>query len=103
MTQVRITYITGATLPVNVYISDVFGNHSYLIGNINSLVPPTVTYNSVIPPIFNTAPEIRLTLTDSNNCEISKVLDCTFGCAFEITIDIESCVVNMSISVEPIP
>lgn len=100
MTQVRITNITGETLPVEVYISDVYGNNKFLLGTINSAVPPTITYNSIIPSIFNTAPEIRLTLIDSNNCELSKILDCTFGCAFEITIELESCVVNMSISVE---
>lgn len=100
MTQVRITNITGETLPVNVYISDFYGNNKYLLGIITSAVPPTVSYNSTIPQIFNTAPEIRLTLVDTKNCEVSKVLDCTFGCAFEITIELESCVVNMSISVE---
>ena len=50
------------------------------------MVPPVVRYNSEIPPIFNTAPEIKLTLVDSENCVISKILDCTFGCAFEIII-----------------
>lgn len=100
MTQVRITNITGETLPVEVYISDVYGNNKYLLGLISSSVPPTITYNSIIPPIFNTAPEIRLTLIDDKNCEISKILDCTFGCAFEVTIEMASCTVNMSISVE---
>jgi hypothetical protein len=99
MTQVRITNITGETLPVEVYISDVYLNNKYLLGVISSAVPPTITYNSTIPPIFNTAPEIRLTLIDSKNCEISKILDCTFGCAFEVTIELASCTVNMSISV----
>lgn len=98
MTQVRITDIVGETLPINVYISDIFWNNEYLIGVINSSVPPTIRYNSVIPSIFNTAPEIRLTLVDSLNCKTSKILDCTFGCAFEITIDLASCILDMSIS-----
>ena len=71
------------------------------MGTISSgPVPPTVKYNNVIPAIFNTAPEIMLKLVDNNNCEIFKILDCTFGCAFEITIELVSCVVNMTIQAE---
>jgi hypothetical protein len=101
MTQVRITEISGGTFPINVYISDVYGNNQTLIGTINSgPVPPTVEYNTVIPPIFNTAPEIMLKLVDSNNCEMFKILQCTFGCAFEITIELASCTVNMNIQIQ---
>jgi hypothetical protein len=101
MTQVRITEISGSTAyPFSVYISDVYGNNQTLIGTINSAVPPTVEYNTVIPPIFNTAPEIMLKLVDSNNCEIFKILQCTFGCAFEITIELASCTVNMNIQIQ---
>jgi hypothetical protein len=101
MNQVRITEISGGTFPISVYISDVYGNNQTLLGVINSgPVPPTVTYNSVIPAIFNTAPEIILKLTDSNECEIFKILQCTFGCAFEITIELASCIVNMNIQIE---
>lgn len=98
MTQVRITEISGGTYPISVFISDVYGNNSALLGTISSgPVPPTVKYNNVIPAIFNTAPEIMLKLVDNNNCEIFKILDCTFGCAFEITIELVSCVVNINI------
>jgi hypothetical protein len=91
MTQIRINEISGGTFPINVYISDVYGNNQSLIGVISSgPVPPIVRYNSLIPSIFNTAPEIVLTLTDSNECEIFKKLQCTFGCAFEITINLTS-------------
>jgi hypothetical protein len=101
MTQVRITEISGGTYPISVFISDVYGNNSTLLGTISSgPVPPTVKYNNVIPAIFNTAPEIMLKLVDNNNCEIFKILDCTFGCAFEITIELVSCVVNMTIQAE---
>jgi hypothetical protein len=99
MTQIRITDISGGTYPISVYIADVYGNNSYLLGTINSgPVPPTVYYNTVIPTIFNTAPEIMLLLVDDNDCEIFKILDCTFGCAFEITIELASCVVNITIT-----
>jgi hypothetical protein len=98
MTQVRITDISGGTYPIIVYISDVYGNNQTLLGTISSgPVPPTVQYNTTIPSIFNTAPQILLTLVDANNCSIFKLLDCTFGCTFQITIEMASCIVNMDI------
>jgi hypothetical protein len=88
MTQVRITEISGGSYPINVYISDVYGNNETLLGVIDpGPVPPTVKYNAVIPPIFQNVPEIMLKLVDINNCEIFKILTCTFGCAFEIIIE----------------
>lgn len=98
MTQVRITDISGGTYPINVYIADVYGNNQTLLGVINpGPVPPLVEYNTVIPPIFNTAPQIMLMLVDANNCSVFKILDCTFGCTFQITIQMASCVVNIDI------
>ena len=97
MTQVRITNITGGTTPISVYIADVYGNNQSLLGVINTTVPPTVYYNTVIPSIFNTAPEIMLILIDANGCERFQILDCTFGCSFEITIELASCIVNIDI------
>jgi hypothetical protein len=101
MTQIIITEISGGTFPVSVFISDVYGNNETFLGSISSgPVPPKVEYNTVIPSIFSTAPEILLKLTDGNNCEVFKLLSCTFGCAFQITIELASCVVNMVISTE---
>ena len=98
MTQVRITEISGGTYPIDVYISDVYGNNQTLLGTINTgPVPPIIEYNTVIPSIFNTAPEIMLTLTDNNGCSIFKLLQCTFGCTFQITIELASCIVNIDI------
>lgn len=97
MVQVRIDFITGATFPVDVYISDVYGNYQTLIGTITSAVPPEVDFNTSIPAIFQTAPQIMLTLVDSNGCSIFKILDCVFGCAFNITVDLVDCIVNISI------
>lgn len=63
--------ISGATYPVKVYISDIYGNYSTLLGIINpGPVPPQVEYINEIPEIFNNAPIIKLTLTDNNECEI---------------------------------
>ena len=90
MTQVRITEISGSTYPINVFIADVYGNNTTLLGTIETgPVPPTIEYNTTIPAIFQTAPQIMLTLTDANNCSIFKLLDCTFGCAFQIIFEIE--------------
>jgi hypothetical protein len=97
MIQIRIDSISGGTVPINVYIADIYGNNKSLLGTISSGVPPTVTYNSVIPSIFQTAPEIMLILTDSLGCEVFQILDCTFGCAFEITIELASCIVTVTI------
>ena len=99
MTQVRIDEISGGTYPISVYIADVYGNNRSLLGVISTgPVPPTVYYNTVIPTIFNTAPEIMLLLVDDNDCEVFKLLDCTFGCAFEITINLVSFIVNITIT-----
>ena len=98
MVQIRITEISGGTYPIDVILSDVYDNYQTLLGPINpGPVPPTVEYNNTIPSIFNTAPEIMLTLTDNNGCSIFKLLQCTFGCAFQITIELASCVVNINI------
>jgi hypothetical protein len=89
MRQVRITLISGTTYPINVFIADVYGNNRFLLGTIlTGPVPPTVTYNTVIPSIFNTAPEVMLLMVDSEGCETFKILECTYGCAFEIIISL---------------
>ena len=97
MTQVRIDFISGASFPVQVYISDVYGNNQALIGTITSSVPPEVDFNSTIPPIFNTAPAVMIRIVDANGCEIFKILECVFGCAFNITVDLVDCILNISI------
>lgn len=99
MVQVRIDFISGATYPVKVYIADVYLNNKSLLGTISTgPVPPTVSYNSVIPPIFYSAPQIVLILEGDNGCEVFKVLDCTFGCAFDITVQLVDCIVSIVIS-----
>ena len=99
MIQVRITEISGGTYPIQVILSDIYGNNATTLATINpGPVPPVQTYNSTIPSIFETAPEILLTLIDSNGCQIFKILECTFGCAFEITIELSSCIVNINIT-----
>ena len=102
MVQVRLTEISGGTYPISVYLSDIYGNNQTLLGTISigTTVPPTIYYNTVIPAIFQTAPEIMLKLVDANGCEAFKILDCTFGCAFEITIEEVVCTFNIDIQNE---
>ena len=98
MVQIRITEISGGTYPIDVILSDVYGNNETWLATIYpGPVPPVQTYNSTIPTIFETAPEVMLKLIDANGCEIFKILDCTYGCAFEITIQMVSCVVDITI------
>jgi hypothetical protein len=98
MVQIRITNISGGTYPINVFLADVYGNNQTFLGTIDpGPVPPAQQYNSTIPSIFETAPEVMLLLVDDNNCSVFKILDCTFGCAFEITIELASCVVDITI------
>lgn len=102
MVQVRIDLISGTTYPVSVYIADVYGNNKSLIGSISSgPVPPTISYNSTIPSIFNSAPQVMLILAGADGCETFKILDCTFGCAFAITIDAATCTVDITVTAEP--
>jgi len=104
MIQIRIDSITGSTAyPMTVSMADVYGNNRSVIATISGgTVPPTVTLNNsvsgvIIPSIFNYAPQIMLILTDSNGCEVFHILDCTFGCAFEITIEEVVCTFNIDI------
>jgi hypothetical protein len=91
MTQVRINYIYGGVYPINVYISDIYLNNQTLIGSISSgPVPPVVKFNTTIPSIFNTATQVILTISDNNGCEVFKILECTYGCAFEIIVTLET-------------
>ena len=98
MTQVRISFISGATLPIQVYVADVYGNNETLVGTITSSVPPEVQFNSTIPAIFDSAPAIMLKLVDANGCTLFKILDCTFGCSFNITVELVDCIVDIQIS-----
>jgi hypothetical protein len=101
MTQIRIDMITGGTFPINVYIADIYGNNKTFLSVIDpGPVPPVIRYNSIIPPLFSTAPSIMLILEDSNNCEIFKILECTFGCAFEVTISLVDCLIYLTLENE---
>ena len=78
MVQIRITNISGGTYPIDVFISDVYGNNqSYLTTIASGPVPPTLSYTTIIPSIFETAPEIMLKLVDANGCEMFEIIPCS--------------------------
>jgi hypothetical protein len=77
MVQIQITNISGGTYPIDVFISDVYGNNEYYLTGITTPVPPTVYYTTIIPPIFDTAPEILLKLVDANGCEMFERIPCS--------------------------
>jgi hypothetical protein len=53
MVQIRITEISGGTYPIQVILSDIYGNNATTLATINpGPVPPVQTYNSTIPSIF---------------------------------------------------
>jgi len=84
--QVRVVNITSAAYPIDVSIADLSLNNKVSIGTINSgPVPPTISFNTSIPAIFQTADEVMLILTDINGCQTLKILDCIY-CIYEIVI-----------------
>ena len=101
MRQIRIVGLSGATFPVDVFLADVNGNYETYLGTITSgdQPPPDVNYTTQIPPIFNTAPAIMLIMVGANGCRIFRILDCTFGCYFDIVIELASC--NFTLNIQP--
>lgn len=97
MTQVRIEMVTG-TVPILVYVADVYGNNQSLIGTITNtgVIPPAARFYP--PALFDSAPAIMLKLVDDNGCEKFEILDCTFGCGFDISVQLASCVVNIIVT-----
>jgi hypothetical protein len=78
MVQIRITNISGGTYPIDVFISDIYGNNkSHLTTITSGPVPPALFYTTTIPQIFETAPEILLTLVDANGCELFELIPCS--------------------------
>lgn len=97
MSRIEIYSITGTT-PISIYVADVYGNNETFLGTITGSTPPSSFFTP--PAIFNTAPAVMLKLVDGNGCEKFKIIECRFGCAFDVIISLEDCVVNISISTE---
>ena len=76
MIQIVIDDISGATLPVNVFISDIYGNNKTFIGTINESVPPSKEYTIDSPSPFVPAPVFLLILEDNNSCILTTTNVC---------------------------
>ena len=102
MVQIRIDSIVNGVFPISVYIADINFNNKTLINTINpGPVPPKErlnSTNSTIPEIFNTASQILLIISNANGCEVFKLLDCIYGCAFDITVELVDCVIDMVVT-----
>ena len=97
MTHIRIEAVSGS-VPISVFVSDIYGNNSTLIGTITNtgVIPPAARFYP--PSLFNSAPQIMLILVDNNGCEKFVILDCTFGCGFVISVVSASCIVTMTVT-----
>ena len=98
MGKLKIGNITG-TPPYSVYISDQYGNNKTFIATINTNVPPQQQFN--LPPIFEGIGKILLYISDSSGCDycnLFKLLDCRFGCAFEVVVEAVGC--NFEIKID---
>ena len=74
--------ITGST-PFEFYVCDIAETVCYYLGSVSS----TSTSYFTLPPIFTTAPIVRLKMIDANGCEIKKDLSCDFTCGFDLIIE----------------
>jgi hypothetical protein len=99
MTQIRIEAVTGET-PIYVYVSDVYGNNESLIGTITNtgLIPPAANFYP--PSLFNNAPAVMVTLIDNRGCKKFEIIDCSYGCGFDISVEIASCTYTISVTAE---
>ncbi len=99
MTQIRIEAVTGET-PIYVYVSDVYGNNESLIGTITNtgLIPPAANFYP--PSLFNNAPAVMVTLIDNRGCKKFEIIDCNYGCGFDISVEIASCTYTISVTAE---
>ena len=97
MTQIRISLVSG-NVPISVFVANVYGDNQTLIGTISNTgaIPPDANFYP--PALFNSAEQIMLTLVDSEGCEKFEILDCTFGCAFVISVEAIDCTFTMTIT-----
>lgn len=74
MTKVEITGVTG-TMPIDVYVSDYYGNNKTYLGTLNSPIPPPAIF--YLPETFDDVPMVKLILTDNSGCELDNNIVCT--------------------------
>lgn len=76
MIQITLDEISGSTLPVDVYISDVYNNNVEFLGTITSLTELPVEYIISNTSIFSNSPQFKIILEDSVNCEKTLTNTC---------------------------
>lgn len=69
MIQITLEDISGYTLPVEVYISDIYENNVELLGFINNISELPIEYILNTSSIFINIPQFKIILKDSENCE----------------------------------
>ena len=72
--QVIILNAYNITPPFSGTACDVYGNQCQYVGSGNTF---PVTF--ILPPQFNTAPALQLTITDSTGCSVSEIIYCTIS------------------------
>jgi hypothetical protein len=70
--QVVIYSATSITPPFSGTVCDFYGNNCSYVGS-GTTFPVTYT----LPSIFNTAPVIKFTITDSVGCALTETMYCT--------------------------
>lgn len=97
MNQIRIEAVSGST-PISVYVADVYGNNTTLLGTITDtgVIPPAARFFP--PALFSSAPSIMVLLIDNDGCEKFQILDCSEGCGFDISVQLANCIVNISVT-----
>ena len=69
--QVTILSAVGVTPPFSGVVCDVYGNNCFYVGSGTSF-PITFT----LPSLYDTAPVLQLTITDSAGCTLSETIYC---------------------------
>jgi hypothetical protein len=72
--QIQITNYTGA-YPAVVYVSDIYGNNTTLIGTFFST--PIFPVSLTLPVLFDFAPAVIITIIDNNGCEDFSIESCS--------------------------
>jgi hypothetical protein len=72
--QVVIYSATSVTPPFSGTVCDFYGNNCTYVGS-GTTFPITYT----LPPLFNTAPVIKFTITDSVGCTLTETMYCSLA------------------------
>lgn len=78
MNKLIIQSVSGATYPLEVYVADAYGNNQTHLGTVASgPIPPGSAEFTNIPMLLQTAPQVMVTLVDSNGCGKFGLFNCS--------------------------